>query len=75
MFLVLVLRQVTERPEAFEAGTVRLIGTNKETIVKAVIALLDDPREYERMASRSNPYQDGTASTKILRILLRKFAN
>jgi UDP-N-acetylglucosamine 2-epimerase (non-hydrolysing) len=72
---VLVLRQVTERPEAVEAGTVRLIGTNKETILTEASKLLDDPREHERMASRSNPYGDGTASAKIVRILLRRFAN
>lgn len=72
---VLVLRQVTERPEAVEAGTVRLVGTNKEAIVKEAATLLDDQREYERMATKTNPYGDGTASEKIVRILLEQLAN
>jgi UDP-N-acetylglucosamine 2-epimerase (non-hydrolysing) len=72
---VLVLRQVTERPEAVEAGTVRLVGTNKEAIVKEAATLLDDQREYERIATKANPYGDGTASEKIVRILLEQLAN
>jgi UDP-N-acetylglucosamine 2-epimerase (non-hydrolysing) len=71
---VLVLRRVTERPEAVEAGTVRLVGTSKKAIVKEAVTLLEDQREYEHMTTRSNPYGDGTASAKIVRILLEQFA-
>jgi UDP-N-acetylglucosamine 2-epimerase (non-hydrolysing) len=72
---VLVLRRVTERMEAVEAGTVRLVGTDRKAIVSGVTRLLDDPREYERMAARSNPYGDGTASASIARIILEQFAD
>lgn len=67
---VLVLRQVTERPEAVEAGTVKVIGTNAERIVAETSILLDDPAEYRRMATAVNPYGDGRASERIVQILL-----
>lgn len=68
---VLVLRHETERPEAVEAGTVRIIGTDCEAIVKETRKLLDDPQEYQRMARAINPYGDGRASRRIVEALLR----
>jgi UDP-N-acetylglucosamine 2-epimerase (non-hydrolysing) len=63
---VLVLRDVTERPEGVDAGVAMLVGTDRATIVRETLRLLDDPAAYARMASGSNPYGDGTASTRIL---------
>jgi UDP-N-acetylglucosamine 2-epimerase (non-hydrolysing) len=62
---VLVMRQVTERPEGIQAGTVRLVGTETDTIVNQTRALLDDPREYAAMAQAINPYGDGKAALRI----------
>jgi UDP-N-acetylglucosamine 2-epimerase (non-hydrolysing) len=62
---VLVLRDVTERPEAIEAGTARLVGTTATRIVSAASRLLDDRSAYEAMARASNPYGDGRASIRI----------
>jgi UDP-N-acetylglucosamine 2-epimerase (non-hydrolysing) len=67
---VLVLREVTERPEAVEAGTVRLVGTDAARITEAVQLLLEDPTEYERMARAINPYGDGLAAQRIVARLL-----
>jgi UDP-N-acetylglucosamine 2-epimerase (non-hydrolysing) len=67
---VLVLRNVTERPEAVEAGTVRLVGTDSATIVKQAERLLTDPAEYARMAQAVNPYGDGLAARRIVKALL-----
>lgn len=64
---VLVLRKTTERPEAVEAGTVKLVGTDPERIVKESALLLEDREEYERMARLHNPYGDGQASPRIAR--------
>jgi len=66
---VLVARQTTERPEAIEAGVARLVGTDSDTIFNAASQLLDDPREYERMAHAVNPFGDGKASERIVRII------
>ncbi|MEY3283005.1 MAG: UDP-N-acetylglucosamine 2-epimerase [Acidobacteriota bacterium] len=63
---VLVLREVTERPEGVEAGTVRLVGTDRARIVTETLRLLRDPAEYQRMANAINPYGDGQASRRIL---------
>jgi UDP-N-acetylglucosamine 2-epimerase (non-hydrolysing) len=63
---VLVLRETTERPEAVEAGTVILVGTNVEKIVSEANALLQDVEKYEMMSKLHNPYGDGNASNKIL---------
>lgn len=63
---VLVVRHATERPEAVEAGTARLIGTDEDDIVAAVDELLTDPIVYERMATAVNPYGDGLASPRCL---------
>ncbi len=67
---VLVMRETTERPEGVDAGTVKLVGTQINTIFHAAALLLDDPYEYEKMARSINPYGDGTASEKIVQGLL-----
>jgi len=67
---VLVMRNTTERPEAVEAGTVRLVGTDSERIVQAVKAFLDDTGLYAQVARSVNPYGDGKASARIVNALL-----
>ena len=62
---ILVMREKTERPEAVEAGTVKLVGTDEERIVAEAGALLDDPSSHERMSRVHNPYGDGRASGRI----------
>jgi UDP-N-acetylglucosamine 2-epimerase (non-hydrolysing) len=67
---VLVLRKVTERQEGVEAGTLKLVGMDATDIVREASRLLDDPAAYQAMATRANPYGDGTASIKtVARIL------
>lgn len=66
---VFVMRDVTERPEAVEAGTVELVGANKTRIVNSVSRLLDDNMQYQRMSRAHNPYGDGKACTRILDVL------
>ncbi|MCG8992287.1 UDP-N-acetylglucosamine 2-epimerase (non-hydrolyzing) [Laribacter hongkongensis] len=66
---VLVMRNTTERPEAVTAGTVKLVGTDKETILTEIHRLLDDPAEYERMSHAHNPYGDGHAANRIVKFL------
>ncbi|WP_460272906.1 non-hydrolyzing UDP-N-acetylglucosamine 2-epimerase [Celeribacter sp. ULVN23_4] len=63
---VLVMRDTTERPEAVDAGTVMLVGTDKDKIVTQVSRLLDDPLAYARMSKAHNPYGDGKASDRIV---------
>ena len=63
---VMVLRTETERPEAVEAGTVKLAGVNKETIFTIANELVNDRGAYEKMAHAANPYGDGEASAKIV---------
>lgn len=67
---VLVMRSTTERPEAVEAGTVRLVGTRSSTIEAAVTELLEDNASYRRMARALNPYGDGNAAERIRDFLL-----
>lgn len=67
---VLVLREKTERPEAVEAGTVRLVGTDRERIVRETMLLLDDSEKYVNMARAVNPYGDGRAAERIVEVLL-----
>jgi UDP-N-acetylglucosamine 2-epimerase (non-hydrolysing) len=69
---VLVLREVTERPEAVEAGTVQIVGINPKKIIERTLELLDDEREYERMSKAVNPYGDGKASERIVGRLLKE---
>ena len=66
---VLVARNETERPEAVQAGTVKVIGTESERVFAETSLLLDDSREYEKMAKSINPYGDGHASERILEAL------
>ena len=66
---VLVMRDTTERPEGIKAGTLKLVGTNEETIYNEFKLLLTDSEEYNRMSKASNPYGDGFASKKIADIL------
>jgi UDP-N-acetylglucosamine 2-epimerase (non-hydrolysing) len=70
---VLVLRDTTERPEAVSAGTVRLVGTDRNAIIREANRLLDEPREYRRMSTAVNPYGDGRASARIVQAILHHF--
>ena len=69
---VLVMRETTERPEAVEAGTVILVGTNVDKIVSEANALLQDSEKYESMSKLHNPYGDGKASKRIVEFLSKK---
>lgn len=71
---VLVMRDTTERPEAVEAGTVKLVGTDRAAIVSEANRLLDDPAAFDAMARAHNPYGDGKAATRILDILKEAYA-
>lgn len=66
---VLVMRDTTERPEAIDAGTVKLVGTNAQTICTEMQKLLDDSEHYERMAKAHNPYGDGQACQRIINFI------
>lgn len=68
---VLVMRDTTERPEAVEAGTVRIVGTDKKTIIDSVSLLLTDEAAYNAMVNTRNPYGDGRACERILTVLAR----
>lgn len=70
---VLVLRDTTERPEGIEAGTLKLAGTDEETIYRMASQLLNDQGEHEKMAKASNPYGDGQASKRIVEAILYYF--
>ena len=63
---VLVMRDTTERPEAVEAGTIKLVGTNYQAIIDSVSCLLSDSSEYEKMSKAANPYGDGQACKRII---------
>ena len=71
---VLVLRNTTERPEAVEAGTVRLIGTDKDVVYAETKRLLTDQAAYDAMSNAVNPYGDGKASQRIVQAILHDFA-
>lgn len=71
---VLVLRNTTERPEAVEAGTVRLIGTDKDVVYAETKRLLTDQSAYDAMSNAVNPYGDGKASQRIVQAILHAFA-
>lgn len=70
---VLVLRDTTERPEGIDAGTLKLVGTDEETIYKEAKRLLTNKEEYNKMSHASNPYGDGTASKKIVDAIIVKY--
>jgi UDP-N-acetylglucosamine 2-epimerase (non-hydrolysing) len=67
---VLVLRQVTERPEGVKAGVCKLVGTETRLIVRTACRLLDDPSAYAKMAKAVNPFGDGQAAGRIVEALL-----
>jgi len=71
---VLVMRETTERPEAVDAGTVKLVGTDVALIVSQVNILLTDVKAYKNMSLSHNPYGDGTACTKILDFMVSKIS-
>lgn len=70
---VLVLRDTTERPEAVDAGTVKLVGTCIEKIVDNTQLLIDNKKEYEKMSKASNPYGDGKACEKIVKFIMETY--
>jgi UDP-N-acetylglucosamine 2-epimerase (non-hydrolysing) len=72
---ILVMREKTERPEAVEAGTVRLVGTDEDKIVSEAAILLDDQTEYDRRSRVHNPYGDGHASERIADAILGYFSS
>ncbi|MEL7147124.1 MAG: UDP-N-acetylglucosamine 2-epimerase (non-hydrolyzing), partial [Bacteroidota bacterium] len=67
---VLVMRDITERPEAVDAGTVILVGTDKQKIIDETTALLTDPDRYAHMSQLHNPYGDGKACERIVKRIL-----
>lgn len=70
---VLVLRDTTERPEGIEAGTLKLVGTQKETLIKEALDLLDNKGHHDEMAKAANPYGDGNAAKRILEAIKSQF--
>ncbi len=68
---LLVLRKLTERPEAFQAGLAKIVGTSREAIVEEASQLLTDPKAYRAMSCGSNPYGDGHASKRIMKAINR----
>ena len=71
---VLVLRDTTERPEGIEAGTLKLAGTNENTIYDMIRELLTNHQTYEKMSKAVNPYGDGTASQRITGAIIEKYS-
>jgi UDP-N-acetylglucosamine 2-epimerase (non-hydrolysing) len=69
---VLVMRDTTERPEALEAGTVKLVGANKENIIVGLTELISSPLLYQKMSQAHNPYGDGRATDRIVDFLVKK---
>jgi UDP-N-acetylglucosamine 2-epimerase (non-hydrolysing) len=70
---ILILRTVTERPEVVDSGFGRLVGTDPNVVVGAANQLLRDDALYRRMVSGNNPFGDGTAATRIVRIIVERF--
>jgi UDP-N-acetylglucosamine 2-epimerase (non-hydrolysing) len=70
---VLVLRDTTERPEALEAGTVKLVGTSRQAVFETARELLASPQAYEKMARATNPYGDGQAARRIILAIRRHY--
>jgi UDP-N-acetylglucosamine 2-epimerase (non-hydrolysing) len=69
---VLVLRKTTERPEAIEVGTAKLVGTDKDVIIREAQKLLSDKAAYVEMSTKANPYGDGKTAERIINIILEK---
>ena len=63
------MRDITERPEAVQAGTVKLVGSNQKSIVQGVVKLIDNKKFYKEMSVSVNPYGDGLASERIIDVL------
>ena len=72
---VLILRNTTERPEGIQAGTLKLAGTDQETIYKLTKELLTNKKIYDKMSKASNPYGDGKASIRITDSIIKKYSN
>ena len=72
---VLILREITERPEAVKAGSAKLVGTRSQTIIRETTRLLEDTQEYERMTHIANPFGDGRASKRIVDFIKLEFNN
>jgi UDP-N-acetylglucosamine 2-epimerase (non-hydrolysing) len=70
---ILVLRKVTERPEAVKYGTVKLVGLDEEIIFKTAKGLIEDKTAYKKMASAVNPYGDGLSSKRTVQIIKNYF--
>jgi UDP-N-acetylglucosamine 2-epimerase (non-hydrolysing) len=70
---ILVLRYVTERPDAVDFGTVKLVGLDEEVIYKTALQLIEDPNEYKKMANAVNPYGDGLSSDRTIKIIKNYF--
>ena len=68
---VLVMREVTERKEGVDAGTAKLVGTDRAVIVKEMTTLLSDERAYQEMAKAVNPYGDGTSCKQIADLVMK----
>ena len=64
------MRDTTERPEALDAGTVKLVSTDKEMIIQEVSELINEPKVYEAMSKATNPYGDGKACSKIVQVFI-----
>ena len=71
---VLVMRDNTERPEALDAGTVLLVGTDVDKIVSQVAELLSNAQRYQQLSQAQNPYGDGKSSERIVQVILQAFA-
>lgn len=71
---MLVLRDTTERPEGIEAGTLKLAGTDEETIYNLTKELLTDKDTYNKMSKASNPYGDGKASIRITDAIIKRYS-
>jgi UDP-N-acetylglucosamine 2-epimerase (non-hydrolysing) len=72
---VLILREITERPEAVKAGSAKLVGTRSQTIIRETTRLLEDAQEYERMTHIANPFGDGRASKRIVDFIKHELNN
>jgi UDP-N-acetylglucosamine 2-epimerase (non-hydrolysing) len=70
---ILVLRYVTERPDAIEFGTVKLVGLDEEKIYNTALQLIENPAEYTKMANAVNPYGDGLSSDRTIKIIKNYF--
>jgi len=68
---VLVMRKLTERPEAYHAGVAKIVGTEKDSIIREVSLLLDNDEEYRKMSRMVNPYGDGKSAKRIVDVIMQ----